>query len=400
MALSTIGTAGIADDAITAAKIDDDGAGFVFGDVTTGALTATGATTGIVTFDKLKLDGSSVATVTVNSAVSASATIVVDGVSGTIAVGMVVNVSDTTVRSITDAASQSAISVDDTLTITAVASQTSFTVSEAVSIADDVVLILRADESSKMVLDASAASTDVGDEILFEDATGDVNTVLNSNNTGVGGTINFLNTTTNTGVTTFNSAPVFSAGGAGGLVKLAQTDISDNTASIIFDNVVTSSHDNYLLIGTMSLSAGENARLTLEARQGGASGSTVTSGETANRAAAAAYQGYARNGASNNILFPFGLLIYGGATFNFRMSFGNFHTGVVAETTNISTRRNFQGEYTCDFQSTNASDAHGFRGWWKADTASTDAFLITGIKLSPNAGAFNGGSLALYGYAK
>jgi hypothetical protein len=180
MALSTIGTAGIADDAITAAKIDDDGAGFVFGDVTTGALTATGATTGIVTFDKLKLDGSSVATVTVNSAVSASATIVVDGVSGTIAVGMVVNVSDTTVRSITDAASQSAISVDDTLTITAVASQTSFTVSEAVTIADNVVLILTADENQGFVLDASAASTDVGDEILFEDATSDGSTLLNS----------------------------------------------------------------------------------------------------------------------------------------------------------------------------------------------------------------------------
>jgi len=180
MALSTIGTAAIADDAITAAKIDDDGAGFTFGDVTTGALTATGATTGIVSFDKITLDGSSVATVTVNSAVSASATVVVDGVSGTIAVGMVVNVSDTTVRSITDAASQSAISVDDTLTITAVASQTSFTVSEAVTIADNVVLILRADESSKMVLDASAASTDVGDEILFEDATSDGSTLLNS----------------------------------------------------------------------------------------------------------------------------------------------------------------------------------------------------------------------------
>ena len=187
MALSTIGTAGLADDAVTAAKIDDDGTGFTFGDVTTGALTATGATTGIVTFDKLKLDGSSVATVTVNSAVSSSATVVVDGVSGTIAVGMVVNVSDTTVRSITDASSESAISVDDTLTITAVASQTSFTVSEAVSIADNVVLILRADENSKMVLDASAASTDVGDEILFEDATSDgsITTDNFSTNTGI-----------------------------------------------------------------------------------------------------------------------------------------------------------------------------------------------------------------------
>ena len=180
MALSTIGTAAIADDAITAAKIDDDGTGFTVGDLTVGNITSTGVTTGFVSPDSLVLDGSSVATVTVNSAVSSSATVVVDGVSGTIAVGMVVNVSDTTVRSITDAASQSAISVDDTLTITAVASQTSFTVSEAVSIADNVVLILRANESENFVLDASAASTDVGEKIQFEDATNDGSIAANN----------------------------------------------------------------------------------------------------------------------------------------------------------------------------------------------------------------------------
>ena len=185
MALSTIGTGGIADsaistakiaaDAVTAAKIDDDGTGFTFGDLTVaGAVVGDGFTS----VDKLKLDGSSVATVTVNSAVSASATIAVDGVAGTIVVGMVVNVSDISVRSISDAASQTAISTDDSLTITAVASQTSFTVSEAVTIADNVVLILTADESGGFVLDASAASTDVGEEILFEDATGDVSAFL------------------------------------------------------------------------------------------------------------------------------------------------------------------------------------------------------------------------------
>ena len=166
MALSTIGTAAIADDAITTAKIDDDA--------------ITDAKIGDNINGKITLDGSSVATVTVNSAVSSSATIVVDGVSGTIAVGMVVNVSDTTVRSISDASSETAVSEDDTLTITAVASQTSFTVSEAVSIADNVVLILRADENSKMVLDASAASTDVGEEILFEDGTSDGSIATNS----------------------------------------------------------------------------------------------------------------------------------------------------------------------------------------------------------------------------
>ena len=167
---TTIATASIADDAITAAKIDDDGTGFTFGDINVaGAVVGNGFTAK----DKLKLDGSSVATVTVNSAVSASATIAVDGVAGTIVVGMVVNVSDISVRSISDAASQTAISTDDSLTITAVASQTSFTVSEAVTIADNVVLILTADESGGLVLDASAASTDVGEEILFESATAD-----------------------------------------------------------------------------------------------------------------------------------------------------------------------------------------------------------------------------------
>ena len=193
---TTIATAKIADDAITAAKIDDDGTGFTVGDLTVGNITSTGVTTGFLSPDSITLDGSSAATVTVNSAVSASATVVVDGVSGTIAVGMVVNVSDTTVRSITDAASQSAISVDDTLTITAVASQTSFTVSEAVTIADNVVLILRADESENFVLDASAASTDVGGKIQFEDATGDVNTILNSGHTGFSGKLTFDNPAT------------------------------------------------------------------------------------------------------------------------------------------------------------------------------------------------------------
>ena len=128
--------------------------------------------------DKIVMDSSSVATVTVNGAVSSSATVAVDGVSGTIAVGMVVTVSDTDVRSISDASSETAVSVDNTLTITAVASQTSFTVSEAVSIADNVVLILKADAGDKLTLDASAASTDVGEEFLYEAGSGDASFIL------------------------------------------------------------------------------------------------------------------------------------------------------------------------------------------------------------------------------
>ena len=222
---STIATAKIADDAITAAKIDDDGTGFTVGDLTVGNITSTGVTTGFVAPDSLVLDGSSVATVTVNSAVSASATIVVDGVSGTIAVGMVVNVSDTTVRSISDAASQSAISVDDTLTITAVASQTSFTVSEAVTIADNVVLILRADESENFVLDASAASTDVGEKIQFEDGTNDVSVVLSREDRKLIPSISFT--------------PAFQAARSG-----SNFTFSDNTYTKVTFNVVELDTDN------------------------------------------------------------------------------------------------------------------------------------------------------------
>ena len=78
---------------------------------------------------------------TTNGAVSDSATIVVDGVSGTIAVGQVVTVSgagSTPAASITateNNPNSTGISTDNTLTITAVASQTSFivTLSETVN---------------------------------------------------------------------------------------------------------------------------------------------------------------------------------------------------------------------------------------------------------------------------
>ena len=96
---------------------------------------------------------------TTNGAVSDSATIVVDGVSGTIAVNQVVTVSgagSTPAASITateDASTgdTTAISTDNTLTITAVASQTSFTVSERVTIATDINLLFSAGAGDKFV---------------------------------------------------------------------------------------------------------------------------------------------------------------------------------------------------------------------------------------------------------
>ena len=113
---------------------------------------------------------------TTNGAVSDSATIVVDGVSGTIAVGQVVTVSgagSTPAASITateNNPNSTGISTDNTLTITAVASQTSFTVSERITVANDINLLFSAGagdnfvaEVIDMALEGADGATDVTD---------------------------------------------------------------------------------------------------------------------------------------------------------------------------------------------------------------------------------------------
>ena len=103
---------------------------------------------------KLIANGSAGAVATVNGALSGSTTLVVDGVSGTLAVGQVITVQDTSTAAISDADSNTALSTDNSLTITAVASQTSVTVSEAITVADNVVLLAMADGGEEMIVDA------------------------------------------------------------------------------------------------------------------------------------------------------------------------------------------------------------------------------------------------------
>ena len=126
--------------------------------------------------DSIVLDASSAASGTVNGAVSDSTTVVVDGVGGTIAVGQIVTVSgagSTPAASITATFdSDTGISTDNTLTITAVASQTSFTVSEPITVADDINLLFSADagegieqNSISMAIEgADGATSVVGDQ--------------------------------------------------------------------------------------------------------------------------------------------------------------------------------------------------------------------------------------------
>jgi hypothetical protein len=137
--------------------------------------------------DALILNSSGGGVMTTNGAVSASTTIVVDGVtsvaSTAIAVGMTVTVKDLS-GAIADGLSQTAISTDNTLTITAVASQTSFTVSEAVTIATNIDLLFAADGGEELMADAidftvegeSASTSDItaatktgADSVIFAD---------------------------------------------------------------------------------------------------------------------------------------------------------------------------------------------------------------------------------------
>ena len=116
--------------------------------------------------DSIVLDASSGALGAVNGALTASATVVVDGVTGTIAVGQVVTVSgagSTPAASITDADGDTGISTDNTLTITAVEDQTEFTVSEPITVANDINLLFSADAGEGCELNAISMSLEGAD---------------------------------------------------------------------------------------------------------------------------------------------------------------------------------------------------------------------------------------------
>ena len=125
--------------------------------------------------DSIVLDGSDGTVATINGAITtATASIVVDTVSGdTIVVGQVVTVKGGA-ASITDDAGDTGVSTDMTLTITAVASQTAFTVSEAITVADNIVLNLQTNagegieqNSISMALEGADGATSVVGESAY-----------------------------------------------------------------------------------------------------------------------------------------------------------------------------------------------------------------------------------------
>ena len=122
--------------------------------------------------DSIVLDASSAASGTVNGALTASTTVVVDGVGGTIAVGQIVTVKGAAASITAAFDGDTGISTDNTLTITAVEDQTEFTVSEPITVADNINLLFSADagegieqNSISMALEgADGATSVVGDQ--------------------------------------------------------------------------------------------------------------------------------------------------------------------------------------------------------------------------------------------
>jgi hypothetical protein len=139
--------------------------------------------------------------------------------------------------------------------------------------------------SGRILMDASASETDVGDEfllnatdasasndgskILFEEGTDDPNTILNSSDVGVSS--NF----------TFSQAPNFNAGILGaGMVLVHEITVTSAVANIAFgQEYITDTYNSYYIIHKGVNFAGDNAllRMNLSADNGA---NLITSGVT------------------------------------------------------------------------------------------------------------------------
>jgi len=115
------------------------------------------------TDNSIVLDASSAASGTVNGALTASTTVVVDGVGGTIAVGQVVTVKGAAASITATFDSDTGISTDNTLTITAVEDQTEFTVSEPITVADNINLLFSANAGEGIEMNSVPMSLEGAD---------------------------------------------------------------------------------------------------------------------------------------------------------------------------------------------------------------------------------------------
>jgi len=105
--------------------------------------------------DSLIANGSAGKFAIVNGAITTATTaLVLDNNSGTIVVGDVVTVKDTSTLSITDSLGDTGISTDNTLTVSATNGSTSVTLSESITIANDIDLLFHTNGGEEINVDA------------------------------------------------------------------------------------------------------------------------------------------------------------------------------------------------------------------------------------------------------
>ena len=136
----------------TATMTEEDGASALGIRLEPGTTGAAANTKG----DSLIANASAGKSATTNGAVSASTTMVLDGNVGTIAVGDVITVKDTTSLDISDSDGGTGISTDNTLTVAATNGSTSVTLSEACTIANNIDLLFSTDGGDEIIADALA----------------------------------------------------------------------------------------------------------------------------------------------------------------------------------------------------------------------------------------------------
>ena len=228
-------------------------------------------------------------------------------------------------------------------------------------------------------------------------------------------TIGTLNATTMKGVTTFPDSSVFSgvtsfsgtvSGDNNHLVKIFSS-ISSSAVTKVETDLITSTYDNYLLIGDVVATDGQNSSVDIYLRASGSSlaatgntGINVYQCELYNRAGDATAAGDRLNGDNAYLRIPTGMNIYGGSIMSFRVEFNVLYGGLVTGTTNISPTLVRNGWYTYAMQSVSSSDYHGATGWFRMANPDENITAVTGLKINSGASNFTKHNIALYGYVK
>ena len=186
--------------------------------------------------------------------------------------------------------------------------------------------------------------------------------------------------------------------------------ITGDNNHVAFDNAITATYNDYLLMGSVVGTDGANFSVDIYFIDGtsgveGAVGSGNTGfafyqGQMINRAASSSYQGAVLNGNNSYLRLPVSGDVYGGGIFTFKVHFHNLFAGVQTGLTNISVRNIRNGSYEWAAQTVNASDHHGGVGWFRADNPNNNRTSIDGIKINSGNNNFVRHNMALYGYVK